>query len=212
MKTIETTVFEFSELEDDAKEKARQWYRGGPDFFFNDYMIDNFVEVCEMMGIEVDTHSVPLMNGTTRQAPDVFWSGFSSQGDGASFAGSYNHQKGSAAAIRSEYPTDTDLHEIADDLRGIQKRNFFQLSARISCSGSYSNEMSMTAKVERDSPTYQDETEDAEEVIQDAMRSLAQWLYSNMEREFDYQYSDEQVDESINANEYTFTEEGERFG
>jgi hypothetical protein len=29
MKTIETIVFEFSELSDDAKEKARDWYREG---------------------------------------------------------------------------------------------------------------------------------------------------------------------------------------
>lgn len=34
MKTIETTVYSYDELSDDAKEEAREWYREGNDYAF----------------------------------------------------------------------------------------------------------------------------------------------------------------------------------
>ena len=70
----------------------------------------------------------------------------------------------------------------------------------------------MAISVERDSPTWQDMTEDAEEVVTEALRDLARWLYRQLEREYDYLSSDEVVDETIAANQYTFTEAGRRFG
>ena len=70
----------------------------------------------------------------------------------------------------------------------------------------------MAISVERDSPTWQDMTADAEEKIIDALRDLARWLYCQLEREFDYLSSDDVVDETIIANGYTFTEAGRRFG
>jgi hypothetical protein len=70
----------------------------------------------------------------------------------------------------------------------------------------------MSISVERDSPTYQDMTVDAEEVVIEALRDLARWLYRQLEREYEYLTSDEAVDESIVANEYTFTAAGRRFG
>jgi hypothetical protein len=58
-----------------------------------------------------------------RSEPDIRWSGFSSQGDGASFVGSYSHSPNSPARIRSEFPTDTALHAIAD---GLEQRKRYQ--------------------------------------------------------------------------------------
>ena len=55
-------------------------------------------------------------------------------------------------------------------------------------------------------------TADAEEVVIEALRDLARWLYRQLEREYDYLSSDEVVDEAIIANGYTFTEAGRRFG
>jgi len=70
----------------------------------------------------------------------------------------------------------------------------------------------MSISVERDSPIWQDMTEDAEEVVTEALRDLARWLYRQLEREYDYLSSDEAVDETIVVNEYTFTASGRRFG
>ena len=70
----------------------------------------------------------------------------------------------------------------------------------------------MAISVQRDSPSWQDLTADAEEVVIEALRDLARWLYRQLEREYDYLSSDEVVDEAIIANGYTFTEAGRRFG
>ena len=39
----------------------------------------------------------------------------------------------------------------------------------------------------------------------------ARWLYRQLEAEYDYLTSDEAIDDSIIANEYTFTENGRRY-
>ncbi|KKN47861.1 hypothetical protein LCGC14_0658740 [marine sediment metagenome] len=70
----------------------------------------------------------------------------------------------------------------------------------------------MAISVERDSPTWQDMTEDAEEAVIEALRDLARWLYRQLEREYEHQTSDAVVDETIAANDYTFTASGRRFG
>jgi hypothetical protein len=70
----------------------------------------------------------------------------------------------------------------------------------------------MAITVERESPTWQDMTADAEEIVIEALRDLARWLYRQLEREYEYLSSDEIVDESIIANDYTFTGSGRRFG
>lgn len=40
----------------------------------------------------------------------------------------------------------------------------------------------------------------------------ANWLYRQLEQEYDHLTSDEAVDETLVANGHTFTEEGRRFG
>lgn len=55
-------------------------------------------------------------------------------------------------------------------------------------------------------------TDDAEDVLTEAFRDLARWLYARLHEEYDYLTSDEAVDEAIVANAYTFTEAGKRFG
>ena len=97
-------------------------------------------------------------------------------------------------------------------LQAIQRRNFYQLRAEASHRGHDYHEYCMAISVERDSPAWQDMTAHAEEVVIEALRDLARWLYRQLEREYDYLSSDEAVDETIIANEYTFTEAGRRFG
>ncbi len=70
----------------------------------------------------------------------------------------------------------------------------------------------MTVTAERDHPSHPAMTDDAEEMLIGAFRDLARWLYARLREEYAYLTSDEAVDEAIVANEYTFTEVGERFG
>jgi hypothetical protein len=210
---IETTVYEFHELSDAAKDKARAWFReGAGDFDWHDFIFDDFAEICGILGVTLRTYPVRLMGGGTRQKPCIWFSGFSSQGDGACFEGYYRYENRSARRIREHAPRDSELHRIADRLFEIQRDNFFQLTASIGHRDRYYHAYTMDISVERDSPVYQDMTAAAEDAVIETLRDLAHWLYRQLEREWDHVMSDECVDEGIATNGYTFTDIGRRFG
>ncbi|KFC62074.1 hypothetical protein FF80_03778 [Devosia sp. LC5] len=212
-KVIETTVYHLDELSDATKEKARAWYRdGGFDNDWYDAVYEDFQRIAEILGLRLKTRTVRLYGGGARQEPCLWFRGFWSQGDGACFETFYSYRKEAPRRIRDYAPQDAELHRIADALQAIQRRNFFKLHAEASHRGHYFHEYCMAISVERDSPTYQDMTADAENAVTGALRDLARWLYRQLEREYEYLTSDEAVDEAINANEYTFTEAGRRFG
>ena len=158
------------------------------------------------------TTPVRLYGGGTRDKPQIWWTGFWNQGDGASFSGRYSYARGSARAIRAHAPQDAELHRIADELQAVQRRNFHQLHASISQSGRYCHEYTMAIEVERDSPTWQPPTDGAEDAVIEALRDLARWLYRQLRSEYEHQTSDEAVDENLAINELTFTADGTRFG
>lgn len=210
---VETTVYELAELSGAAKERARAWYREQClDYDWHEFVYEDFETVCGLLGVTLNTRPVPLMGGGTRDKPCVWFSGFWSQGDGASFEGIYEYAPGASRAIRAHAPQDAELHTIADDLADIQRRNFYQLGAVIRQRGRYCHEYTMAIEVERDSPAGQAMTDDAETALIEAMRDLARWLYRQLEREYDYQTSDAVVDETIAVNDWTFTESGAQFG
>ena len=210
---VETVVYELKELSEAARERARAWYRETClDHDWHEFVHEDFETVCGLLGVTLATRPVPLMGGSTRDKPRIWFSGFRSQGDGASFEGVYEYAPGAARAIRAHAPNDAELHAIADMLRDVQRRNFYQLAAVIRQRGRYCHEYTMTIEIERDSPAGQPMTDDAESAVIDAMRDLARWLYRQLEREYNYQTSDPVVDETIVANAWTFMETGAQFG
>jgi len=210
---IETTVFRLHELSDAAKDKAREWYRDGAfDYDWYNFVYEDFEHICAILGIHLKTRTVGLMGGGTRQKHRVWFTGFYSQGDGACFEGYYSYAKGAPAAIRSYAPADKALHRVADNLQSIQRRNFYQLRAETTQRGLYYHANCMEVSATRDSPTWQDMTSDAEEILTATLRDLAKWLYRQLQREYELLSSDEVIDESIEANAYTFTGDGSRFG
>ena len=210
---IETTVYTIDELSGAAKENARIWYRqNGLYENWCDFVYEDFETICGILGVTLATSPVCLYGGGTRDKPRIYWSGFSSQGDGASFEGSYAHARGAARAIRAHAPTDAELHRIADELQAVQRKNFWQIQASIRQRGRYCHEYTMSIEVERDSPTWQPPTGDAEDAVIEAMRDLARWLYRQLQSEYEHQTSDEAVDEALAANALSFTADGTRFG
>lgn len=192
---IETTVYAFDELSEEAKEKARNWLREGncEDSFWHECVIDDAKECGKIIGIDID---------------HIYFRGFWSQGDGACFEGSYRYQKGAAKAIRAHAPQDKELHAIADRLQATQRPAFYGLTAAVKHHGHYYHEHCTTIDV-HDADGY-NVGGDSEEDIMDILRDFMRWIYKRLEAEWEYQNADEQVDESIRINEYTFTEEGER--
>ena len=210
---IETTVFTIDELSDAAKENARVWYRdqGLHDEWY-DFVYEDFETICRILGVTLATSPVRLYGGGTREKPQIFWTGFWNQGDGASFAGQYSHAKGAHRAIRAHAPKDTQLHRIADELQAVQRRNFWQVHASTRQQDRYCHEYTMAFEVERDSPTWQPPTNGAEDTVIEALRDLARWLYRQLRSEYEHQTSDDTVDEIVAVNEWTFRADGSRFG
>lgn len=208
-----TTVYRIEELSDAAKSKAKTWYRElGPHDDWWDAVYEDFERVCDILGVNLKTKPVRLMGGGTRQKPCIWFSGFWSQGDGACFEAGVRYAKGSVAEIKAYAPQDAELHRIAISLQDLQRRNFYQLVADVTHGGRYYHEFCMDIAVDRDSPTSQSPTDDAEAGITEALRDLARWLYSQLRAEHDHLTSDKAVEDAISINEYTFTETGRRFG
>ena len=210
---IETVVYGIDELSEEAKEVARCRYRqqGLHDEWY-DFVYEDFETICEIFGVTLATSPVRLYGGGTREKPRIYHSGFSSQGDGASYEGWWSHARRSRKAIREHAPKDEELHRIADVLQETAKRNFYQLNATIRHRGRHCHEYCMAIEVERDSPTWQSPTDGSEDTVTEALRDLARWLYRQLEREYEHQTSDGTVDEALAVNEWAFTADGRRFG
>ena len=210
---VHTTVYTIHELSDAARENARAWYRehGIHDEWY-DYVYEDFQTICRIIGITLGTSPVRLHGGGAREQPQIWFSGFSSQGDGASYEGSYSHTPGAAKALRAHAPQDAELHRIIDALQAAQRPNFWQLHASIRRTGRYSHAYSMEIAVERDSPTWQPPTDATEDTVIEGLRDLARWLYRQLRDAYEAETSDEAIDDIVNINEYTFTADGSRFG
>lgn len=189
------TVYKFEELSDAAKKKAiEHWNEHGLDYEWWDAVYEDAKEIGKLMGITIT---------------DIYFSGFSSQGDGACFEGSYEYAKGSIKAVKDYAPKDENLHSIVRDLQNIQRRSFYGLSASVKQSGHYSHEYCTDISVydNRDNAPYEVDSQ-TEEALADTLRDFMRWIYRQLEKEYDWLTSDEQVSETLVANEYEFDEHG----
>lgn len=207
---IETTVYKFAELSEDAKERARDWWRGciESDELAN---YDDWESIATILGISFATRSVQLMGGGSRQDPLISWSVGGCQGDGARFNGHYEYSKQAGKRIRAYAPNDTELHRIADALQRVQAGQFYQLVATMSegtGSNFYSHSGTMAVDVDRKDGADADLC-DASEKLTQLMRDFADWIHGQLVAQWEYLHSAESVDESILANDYEFTESGD---
>ncbi len=192
VRVIETPVYNFDDLSDDAKEVARNWWREATasDNDFAEFIDDDAKQVFHYCGFTI---------------ADISWSGFWSQGDGASFTGSWHGTDVDAKALREYAPKDKELHRIAKECERIAKANP-EASASISRnSHRYSHKFTVGLFAD-------DMNDDDETALTEAARDAMDWIYQTLEKEYEYQNADAQIDETIRINEYTFTAQGEREG
>jgi hypothetical protein len=124
------------------------------------HVIEDFCTIADCLGFDVSPRGVE-------------YSGFWSQGDGASFTGSYSYRKGCVAAIMAHAPKDATLHAIARDIVAMQRPAFYRIEGAIyRISHRYSHECTIRA--------------DSDELTEIARR-LCQWLYKALESEYEYQ-------------------------
>lgn len=182
------------ERRDDLLEKYRNV---NVEYDWWDSLFEYFAEQLTEIGITVSTHEVKLMNGKTRQDPNIYFSGFCSQGDGAYFEGYVSDWPKFLATL------------------GKEDWAFWARECRWTASSthSYGNNMSINNELEAPENPH-DEEEDPlrfhawniaylppseadlaalESEIEDEFNRLASGLYNDLEVEHDYLTDDEQV-------------------
>lgn len=211
-RTKHTEVYSFDELEDSAKEKAREQMREfQADDDWYDCVCEGAATCADFLGIDLRTKSVKLMGGGTRNAPCIYFSGFSSQGDGACFEGTWRADSVRVDQLREHAPQDKELNRIAEEL-GVIAVEFPAAMASIEHRGRYYHSGCMTIEVSEpdnyddNGLVTADDFPDCE--IVQLMRDFADWIYSQLDAEHTYRNADEQIDDNIRANEYEFTADG----
>ena len=95
MRVIKKEIFKYEELDDRAKDKAKDWYR---QFIFQDscdweFVFEDAKRAADILGIDID-------HRRGSREPAIYFSGFCNQGDGACFEGYYRYAKGATKNIR----------------------------------------------------------------------------------------------------------------
>ncbi len=220
----EVGVFLFNDLSDDAKEVALEKHRDwNTDYDWWDSTYEDVVTVGALIGIEIGTRDRHTRNNSV-QEPDINFSGFWSQGDGACYSG-WLHiaklEKAVAQVLTHVGPEDKilplakegeelyqaiTLRLVELRMHGVDLENdglagdevLLDDRLKIVSYGSY-----YSTKVD-DCPG----PDDIVKLIQSYVKDFASYIYDQLEQEHDYQTSDEAVGESLQANEIKFDADG----
>lgn len=198
MRKVEIEVFSFDELSESSKDRAREWFRQGIEFDSTNVIECMVIPAAAMLGITIDRPR------GQRTGYAVDWD---TNPIGAAFVGSWRASDVKPGAIEKEWPQKSTLHVIARDLEAVA-RDFPDAYANLDTGRGCFQRVEAYAEV-GDDPD--DCSDDVEQLITDALTSFAHWMSCTIAAEYDYQFSDECVDDSIRANEYEFTENGEPY-
>ena len=231
MKEVIVKAYEFDELDDKAKEKAREWFRSGncDDNFWSECTLEEAEEQAALMGIDIT-------NNKDSRGAHIYYSGFWSQGDGACFEGTWRASDVKADKVADgwgEDPATTEIKRIAAVFAEIAKK-YPHASFTVKHRGHYSHENCTEFDFNsgheycepKDLEAFRDSADQTDDGLSDKMddcffqgtddelkeaaKDFMRWIYRQLEKEYEYQNSDEQVDDNIRANEYLFTEGGSR--
>jgi hypothetical protein len=195
LETVKT--FEFDELSSEVQQQLIDDSRdSNVDYDWWDYTYDDFREACKLMGFTIDK---------------IYFSGFSSQGDGACFTGTYQYKKGSVRSIKDFSPQCVEFNNAALDLYELQKPLFYQFHASVHQSGRYVHENTMHVETERlDGIWIQDGGDEAEAFLE-ICKTLARYLYKRLEAEYNHYRSDEYGRERLSELEVMYLKGGAEF-
>ena len=196
VETISRDLYHFNELSDRAKEKAIEKLRGinVDDFAWYDSDYEDFTAICKLVGIEIDK---------------IYFTGFSSQGDGACFTGNFKHVSNALELVRAYAPKDEKLHSAIQYLQDNSNR----IGATIKHNDRYYHENSVDIDVYNiDADGYEtvyfSVTNETVKHVKQALRDIMRWMYGQLQAQSEYLTGDEAVIETIEANECEFTAEG----
>ena len=187
-------TFTFDQLCEKAKESVRILWSADVNY---EFCYEDFISVGEILGIGIKTRV------TRRREPCIYRSGFYHQGSGLAYDAHYSYAKGALRRIRHEYPKDTELIRIAEDLQTAQRPHFYHLTADVESV----RDTSIRVSVDHSEDMYRD-LGDAEAQIKEALENFASWMYDKLREAYEWEASDEAISESCSINGYVFNRKG----
>jgi hypothetical protein len=200
MRTIETTVFKYDELDDKAKARAVNWFRECEATDFNPAIEEQLGDALDQLGFYA-RHNTQ-------------WALHDRGSEGASFEGWWAADELRLDVLIAERPTDTVLHGIGAKLMTIMLACPTRL-AQISRVGPNRRVPAHRADVrfadrDTDSDSWDDDMYPDELAFAEFVNEVFAWMHKYIEAEYDYLTSDDACIESIEVNDYTFNEVGKR--
>lgn len=183
-------VYSFDELTDDQKQKALDKMR-----YFN-------VEIGEWWE-PIYQHYRETLAEYGLSDFDMHFSGFHSQGDGASIAAHVDPSTWMGKMnLTSEYP---ELYSLAQE--GLVEAELTRNGVHYVHSNMITGDISIDPSIENDKA--EDQAQEASKLLTSWGRDQSKKLYNDLEKSFNYLTSDETIIESIQANDFMFTSSGD---
>ena len=210
----------YSELSDHAKRLACDEYRA-KDIGYN-WWEDTYADAVIVVGFLGFNATKTVQRGRIGapgfgrwvQVPDINFTGFSNQGDGACFRGDWAAKRVDMAGLMAHAPNDTAIHELCAKITLVSlvhtELTFDVVT--INDSHYFHSGVMQISGYERDPDGDGGWTElddEIEHTMKTLMREAADWIYDQLSASHDFIESDENVEDNIVANCYEFTEEGE---
>jgi len=161
VRIIETPVYNFDDLDDDAKERAREWMR---EFALDYDWWDSTFEDAETIGLHIKSFEIDR----GRHATGIFT-------------------------------------KDVDEVISLILENHGDQCETFKTAMQYKGELEIARKNEEND-------DEIDEITEEFRKSLLEDYSIMLQNEYEFQLSDEQIDDTIRINEYTFTETGKREG
>ena len=196
----------YEELTDEAKKTARGLVANKvSDWFDGCQVIDDWKQILKALGF---------------YNPEIFWSGFWSQGDGACFIGSWEPQWVEPENIsdwlpekdperfgtfaQEQYALYKLLEAAGADASDDDQTSFLAGHAKLEHRSCYNHESSISYEF-----SYEGWNPELEDEFINWCKDLMRMIYKDLEEQYEWETSDEAVEETIAFNEYDFNEKGE---
>jgi hypothetical protein len=201
MRTESVKIYSYDELNETAKAKARDWYRGTGAIDPGEsarYITDEFITVAKACGWNVSFN---------KYGPAIYWD---TNPIDAAFQGAWNAARVDITQLQSDIPgaaskENAEINRIAKGFKTLSLAYPTMFANAEAPRGTHGS-MHITSDI--------DEGElDSEigEQFDTLTKDLCHWLANQINNAIEYENEDETVAENIRCNEYEFTEDGSHY-
>lgn len=224
--------FKFNELSEVVKEKLRDKLRdsgGYLEYEWWDNTYEDAATIAKLMGIEIGTRTGTYTNGKPWSQPDIYFSGFSSQGDGCCYAGelSVAGLPGSVERVIAHTSAENkDLIALATQAEALYTEIQVRLVAirmgAVEAEDEDDDNSGSEVRLDSLLPIGGNDRfyrtaissdwsypEDIDKSMDSYVSAFADWIYERLEQEHDYLMSDECVDEALKSGDALYDEDGD---